>query len=103
MQFVHGVAYGVSAGNVGPSPVRVEHNGTLLVSAALATSASAGLPSHLGMGLRLGCANLLSAGGPEEGERSDGECPVHSDCRVKVWCWMSKRFDCWQNFLYRNL
>jgi hypothetical protein len=75
---------------MGPAPVGIEHNGTLLVCAALATSASASLPSHLGMGLRLGCANLLSAGGPEEGERSDGECPVHSDCRVKVQCWMSK-------------
>jgi hypothetical protein len=68
---------------VGPSPVSVEHDGTLLVGAALSTSASASLPSHLGVGLSLGGANLLSAGGSPKGERSDGECPVHLDCGLK--------------------
>jgi hypothetical protein len=75
---------------MGPSPVSVEHDGALLVRAALSTCASAGLPSQLGVGLRLVCSNLLSAGGSKEGERSDGECPVHGDCRMKVSCWMSK-------------
>lgn len=73
-------AVGVSAGDVRPAPVGVKHNGARLCGAAVATSAGAGLPGHLGVSLGLGSAHLLSAGGPEEGERSEGECPVHCDC-----------------------
>jgi hypothetical protein len=72
-------AVGVPAGDVGPSPVGVECNGTLLAGAALSTGTSASLPCHLGMCLRCLFANLLSAGGSEEREGSEGECPVHGD------------------------
>ena len=72
-------AVGVSVGDVGPSPVGVEHNGTRLVGAALSAGTSASLPCHLRVCLRCLFANLLSAGGSEERERSEGECPVHGD------------------------
>jgi hypothetical protein len=61
-------AVGVSVGDVGPSPVGVEHNGTRLVGAALSTGTSASLPCHLRVCLRCLFANLLSAGGSEERE-----------------------------------
>ena len=73
------VAVGGAAGGVGPSPVGVEHNGTRLVGAALSAGTSASLPCHLRVCLRCLFANLLSAGGSEERERSEGECPVHGD------------------------
>lgn len=58
----------VSVDDVRPSPVGVEHNGTGLGRAAVATSARASLPRQPGVGLGLGGTNLLSAGGSEEGE-----------------------------------
>lgn len=73
-------AVGVSAGNMGPTPVGVKNNRSRLAGAAVTTGPSASLPCHLGMSFSLRGTNLLGAGGPEEGERSEGECPVHLDC-----------------------
>lgn len=73
-------AVGVPGGDVRPSPVRVEHNGSSLVCAAVSTSASAGLPVKLGVSLGLLLADLLGADGSEDGERGEGESPIHLDC-----------------------
>lgn len=62
---------------MGPSPVGVEHNRGSLAGTAVATSASAGLPVDLGVSLSLRRADLLSADGAQESERSEGERPVH--------------------------
>ena len=74
------VAVGVSTDVVGPAPVGVKHDGSSLGGTAVATSASAGLPVDLGVSLSLRCADLLSADGAQEGERSEGERPVHLVC-----------------------
>lgn len=60
-----------------PAPVGIERNGTLLGGAAVSTGTSASLPCQLGVCLCCRCASLLSAGGSEERERGEGECPVH--------------------------
>jgi hypothetical protein len=83
------VAVGVSASDVGPPPVGVEHNGTLLGCAAGTTGASASLPGELRVGLGSDCADLLSAGSSEERDGSESESPVHGCCseRTVVGCW----------------
>ena len=73
-------AVGVSTDVVGPSPVRIEDNGSRLCGTAVTTSASAGLPVDLGVSLSLGRADLLSADGAQECERSESERPVHLVC-----------------------
>jgi hypothetical protein len=73
-------AVGESTNVVGPTPVRVEHNRGRLAGAAIASSASAGLPVDLGVSLSLRRTDLLSADGAQEGERSEGERPVHLVC-----------------------
>lgn len=63
-----------------PSPVGVERDGSRLGGAAVASSTSAGLPVELGVSLSLRGADLLGADGAQEGERSEGESPVHLVC-----------------------
>ena len=54
------IAVGGARGSVGPTPVRVEHNGTRLLSAGrTGTSAGTLRPRKLGMGLRSEGTNLL--------------------------------------------
>jgi hypothetical protein len=62
---------------VGPTPIGVESDGAGLGSAALSTRSGTLRPRHLGVGLSREGANLLSSGGPEEGERCEGYRPVH--------------------------
>jgi hypothetical protein len=82
------VAVGVSAGDVGPAPVGVEHDLTSLGGTASTSSTGASLPGKGGVSLGSDSTGLLSAGGSEERERSEGEVPVHGRCCEKNRCWM---------------
>lgn len=77
---VASVAVGVSANVVGPAPVGIKNDRTSLGGTAVTTSAGAGLPVELGVGLSCGGADLLGADGAQEGERGESERSVHLVC-----------------------
>ena len=86
LKTTYSVAVGVARGNVSPSPVGVESDGSSLGRAAGAASARTCRPAHRRVLFSLLSTDLLSAGGSEERKR--GEKSLVHDEGAKNDRWM---------------